>query len=165
MLTRRFVTCLVRVPEAYAVVREHATTRPGLLVLDPTGRKIGSVGLDAQDAGASLARATAYLERVLASPPQPDDHPEPREPMDLSRTGRFLVLTVDAGSDAEAAGLREGDVLKTVNGRTIRRLHELDEALRTRDEDDYVFDRAGRPVGVRRTTPLTGLRWAFRPDP
>jgi UDP-N-acetylmuramoyl-tripeptide--D-alanyl-D-alanine ligase len=40
-----FVRVLVRVPEAYLLVRDHAASRPGLLVLDADGRRVDAIGL------------------------------------------------------------------------------------------------------------------------
>ncbi len=56
-----FVRVLVRVPEAYWLVKDYETTRPGVLFLDAAGRKLGDVALDAgkPEEGAATLLATA----------------------------------------------------------------------------------------------------------
>ena len=43
--TKPYVRILIRVPEAYLLLRPYNTTRPGLLILDADGRRIDSIAL------------------------------------------------------------------------------------------------------------------------
>jgi membrane-associated protease RseP (regulator of RpoE activity) len=153
------VTCLVRVPEAYQLVRKHHAVRPGFLLLDADGRKRGSVALVAADPDGSATRAKEYLRRALEAPgPIPDDHQGASDP--AAGTGRFEVAEVEAGTLAGEAELRRGDRLLEVNGRPVRTLGDLAGARVGGDSDVYVFEREGRRIEVRGKGKL-GVCWLF----
>ncbi len=59
-----YVRLLVRVPEAYWLVTDYKVTRPGVLVLDPRGRKVAAQALSAREPTASMA---ATLAKALVS--------------------------------------------------------------------------------------------------
>jgi len=161
-LARRAVTCLVRVPEAYQLVRKHKAVRPGFLLLDAEGRKRGSVTLVAADPDGSARRAKQYLRRALEAPGAiPDDHRGAPDPS--TQTGRFEVGEVEAGTPAEAAGLRRGDRLLEVNGRPVGTLGDLAWSAKARPAGEpsrYVFERDGERIEVREEGKL-GVRWVF----
>ncbi len=151
----RFVTCLVRVPEAYALVRDHRAARPGLLVLDSAGRKRGCIALRPEDAAGSLAAAKEYLARARAAD-GPIEDVKPTAPDMTAAEGRFFLFKVGEGAPPE---VKVGDVLVKVNGREVRRLGDLADALTLEETDVYEFER----VTVRTAGPMAGIQWAFRP--
>lgn len=87
----RFVRLLVRVPEAYWLVRAYGVKRPGVLVLDGTGRKVGAFALNpaaaAAESGAGLA---AELDRCVSAAPAADGAPP-----QLSTTWRVAAHSAD----------------------------------------------------------------------
>lgn len=70
------MTLLVRVPEAYRLVADFKSIRPGILLLNPDRKKFGSFSLLRKAPPADTARAlAAYLHRAAVSDvPLPDDH-------------------------------------------------------------------------------------------
>jgi hypothetical protein len=110
-IANRYVTCLVRVPEAYTLVREYKTVRPGFLVLKTDGSKWGSISLSAVDPEESGRQAVEYLRRALeAQNPLPDCHEHPESDPSIL-TGSLQVQSGEAGSLADLAGFKAGDVL------------------------------------------------------
>ena len=75
----KFERILIRVPEGYAVVRDYQATRPGVLFLEASGRKLGMVPLTDGDT-AALAKAViegadaalAATEVAFPLDPKPD---------------------------------------------------------------------------------------------
>ena len=56
--------------------------------------------------------------------------PDIAEQLELPRNQKGVVITgVDPSGQAAAAGLREGDVIEKVNGRDVRNVTELRDAL------------------------------------
>ena len=63
--------------------------------------------------------------------PAPQATPQtPRSPMPIGQTGAYL-LTVVAGSPAEKAGLRPGDLIVSANGTPINDNHPLTDVVRS----------------------------------
>lgn len=130
--SRRFVTCLVRVPQAYALVRKYEAVRPGLLVLDAAGDKRGAIALT--DAGAP--EAIAYLERVLAARGPIEDEGGTPLTFNPMTPGYFQILR------AGGTLLAPGDRLVSIDGRAI--LTYADFAAGKL----YRFDRDGETIEV-----------------
>lgn len=165
-LGERFVTCLVRSPETYAVQSKYAAVRPGLLILSPAGERWGSIPLFPQDPTRSLRDAKHYLHRALASvTPLPADLRQPI-PLEQDVPGDFLVATVESGSSGEAAGLKVGDRLVRVNGHDVASYLDvarlLDYFARDREVGCEV-ERGGQLVALRCPPHSNGVMLDFHP--
>jgi hypothetical protein len=67
----RFERLLVRVPEAYWLVKDYGVQRPGVLVLAPDGRKVDALEVLGTDPEAEAAALATTLElAVEADPPE-----------------------------------------------------------------------------------------------
>ncbi|MCI0341136.1 MAG: hypothetical protein L0216_08265 [Planctomycetales bacterium] len=107
-----FVRVLVRVPEAYWLVKDYKVSRPGALFLDAAGRKLAAVALDASkpdegaaeilaaaaraaeaDAGAGDSPPSVEVALDLAAPPGPAARPPLREVVE--RAGGVLAVRVE----------------------------------------------------------------------
>lgn len=63
------MTIRIRVPEAYLILRQYETSRPGLLILDADGRRVDSIPLPGMGAPQiEPARLAARLETARKSP-------------------------------------------------------------------------------------------------
>lgn len=66
-----YVRVLIRVPEAYLLLRRFDTTRPGLLVLDADGRRVGSLDLSPVLRGELSAKdVAAWLDTASEKAPR-----------------------------------------------------------------------------------------------
>jgi S1-C subfamily serine protease len=73
------------------------------------------------------------------------------------------VIAVFAGSPASKAGLREGDVVVSIDGRAVRTTEEISKTLRALDPGDSVVLEVVDPAGPRRVTVTVGKRPATLP--
>lgn len=164
----QFVTCLVRVPEAYSIVRAFETVRPGFLILAPDGTKWGSVALSADEPEVSGREAAAYLIRILrATSPLPDQHPYPEADPSLLE-GTLVVHQVMKGSNAESVGFCEGDLLLRINHRPIEKFFDFNPAdLRGKEGVRTVFtvSRGEEIFNITVVGRLEGLTWGFLGSP
>jgi regulator of sigma E protease len=81
---------------------------------------------------------------------------------------------VGKGSPAEAAGLREGDIVRTIDGRSIKNWEELEMAIATNPDSEITvaFERDGkileRKLGVKSSSRYSfgeaGISWDFRTE-
>jgi membrane-associated protease RseP (regulator of RpoE activity) len=164
-LAKQFVTCLVRVPEAYSLVSKYKTVRPGFLVLKPDGAKWGSVSLSAMDPDGSGQKAIAYLKDALdAENPVADQHEYPESDPSLL-TGSIEVAAVEEGSTAEKAGFKKGDVLLRINSQSIEKFFDVDLELlkgKKNTKTEFELSRDGHTIKIIQIGPLDGISWIFR---
>jgi len=73
------------------------------------------------------------------------------------------VIAVFARSPASKAGLREGDVVVSIDGQAVRSTEEISKALRALDPGDSVVLEVVDPAGPRRVTVTVGKRPATLP--
>ncbi len=73
------------------------------------------------------------------------------------------VIALFAGSPAAKAGLREGDVVVSIDGRVVRSTEEISKALRELDPGDSVVLEVVDRAGPRRVTVTVGTRPATVP--
>ena len=103
-----FVRILIRVPEAYVLLRPYETTRPGFLVLDADGRRVDSIDLravtDAEEIARRLTKAATApaKERFLVRFAEPNaakalQKKLRQEKVSSKRLGRMLEFRVAAG--------------------------------------------------------------------
>jgi S1-C subfamily serine protease len=74
-----------------------------------------------------------------------------------------VVIAVFAGSPASRAGLREGDVVVSIDGRAVRSTEEISKALRALDPGDSVLLEVVDASGPRRASVTVGKRPATLP--
>ncbi len=84
-----YVTQLIRVPEAYLLLRRFDTTRPGLLILDADGRRVDSI--DLRPALRGELEPEAVAKRLSAAKTK-------------TPTERFWLKTDDPTASLEVAG-------------------------------------------------------------
>ena len=144
---RRFVTCLVRVPQAYELVRTYEAVRPGLLVLDADAKKRGAIALT----GAGAPEAVAYLDRVLTAPgPVEDEGGGTPLAFNPATPGHFQVLRAGGTVLAPGDRLVSIDEIEISNYNDYARLRESGKRFR--------FDRNGETLEVESTE---GAQLAF----
>lgn len=98
----KFERILIRVPEGYAVVRDYEATRPGVLWLDGSGRKLGIVALTGKDTAGYVTDVLAGAEAALAvgagrgTPPTATEIAFPVDPMPDAKAGDAAVAALRA---------------------------------------------------------------------
>ncbi|MDH4064556.1 MAG: PDZ domain-containing protein, partial [Acidobacteriota bacterium] len=130
------------VPDANALRNQVAGTRPGTTVAVDVLRDGRHETLSAQlvertpsveEADASSARQNGDDEAALGLALSPLTPPL-RDQLELPRTADGLVVTdMDPDGLAASAGIRPGDVIQKVDGREVRSLGALRQALAARD--------------------------------
>jgi S1-C subfamily serine protease len=128
-----------------------ASKRPGdkvkVTVLHGDARRALAAELDERDGrtflGVYFEPAALAQEQPPAPPgkrPAPDIRPQPRitpMPHILTRSGA-QVISVAEGSPAEKAGLRKGDVITSVDGRTLEEKDDLADRIGAHKPGDTV---------------------------
>ncbi len=81
-------------------------------------------------------------------------NPAVAQQIETSESQGFYVNSVEPGSGAEKAGLKEGDVIKAVDGKEITKFSDLSGYLNTKRPDDVVEVKLMRD-GDLKTVPVT----------
>ena len=98
----KFERILIRVPEGYAVVRDYQATRPGVLFLEASGRKLGMVPLTDGDTAALAkaviegADAALAVEAGTGTPPTATEVAFPLDPKPDAKAGDAAVAALRA---------------------------------------------------------------------
>ena len=72
--------------------------------------------------------------------------------------GGVRITGVRAGSPAEQAGLKAGDVITAIGAKTVANLFDMTDALRSHQAGDTVVIVAKRDGAERRVTAVLGKR-------
>jgi S1-C subfamily serine protease len=153
----------------------------GGALVDSTGRLVGintaaaSAG-SAENVGFAIAidEARAVIDEIRSKPADQrawigvtfDSIDSPAAAVQLGLppdTRGAAVIAVFAGSPAAKAGLREGDVVVSIDGQAVRSTGEVSKALRALDPGDSVVLEVIDPAGPRRVTVTVGKRPATVP--
>lgn len=135
----RFTTVLVRVPEAYELVRKHSAVRPGFLFLDREGKSLGAIGFPfGKGVEETVADVLRAMDEVLAGGTIEEVERglvgiryEVRNVEGTEDRVSVVLTGIVAGSAAAEAGLEPGDVVLGANGHKVydRSLPEIQGML------------------------------------
>jgi hypothetical protein len=133
-----FVRVLVRVPEAYLLLKPYEATRPGLLVLDADGRRVASVSLEDEPDAEEVAREI----RQAREAPSVERFVLRGDPDGVARLAKRLA-SLDGVESAETL---EGGRLEVRVASGALPPQRLAEALKAAESDAETLDPV--PVGV-----------------
>ncbi len=115
--------------------------------------------------GSRTSQQSAPPASIRVSPPSPDAPSVPLSPtsawlgVNFESTPRgALVRGVVAGSPADEAGLREGDLIQAVDGRRVNPAHPLDRHIAALEPGAWVELRIERDGSVREMRVRLGAR-------
>jgi S1-C subfamily serine protease len=171
-------------PALEGLLQTDAAINPGNsggALVDSSGRLVG-INTAAASAGSaenvgfaiSIDEARSVIDEIRSKPADRrawigatfDSIDTPAAAVQLGlppETRGAAVIALFAGSPASKAGLREGDVVVSIDGQAVRSTDEISKAVRALDPGDSVVLDVIDPSGPRRVTVTVGKRPATLP--